>query len=248
MTKPPILYAREFFDLQVTFARKVAEIQGVPLTDLLMEWTILRQVLHLHVNATTPNPVWNDYIMRVEAGDEPARTAYQLAISRAADGLFDPDGTASWGCFHYAYPWRGEPTVGVHFENRDLTSHGTLSGERMPSRMSELRAMFSHIRKAHPDAVAVRGSSWMHNIAAYQRLFPPEYVASAELGGYETGFWALWGQFIARDGGLRESTVRPFLANLRTQRTVDGCLRCFPYEVLKPRCDIEIFYRFYGVD
>ncbi len=247
MPTPPVLYAQEFYDLQVTFARKVAEIQRVPLTDLLMEWTILRQLLHLRVNATTPNAVWTDYIAGVEAGDDPARAAYELASRRAADGLFDPDGTASWGCFHYMYPWRGEPTVSVQFENRDLTPHGTLSQERIPARMSELRAMFSHVREAHPDVVAVRGSSWLHNIPAYQRLFPPEYVASVEPHGYETGFWALWGQFIARDGGLRESTAGPFLRDLKAQTTVDGCLRCFPYEVLKPRCDIGIFYDFYGI-
>ncbi|MEO2003245.1 MAG: hypothetical protein ABGY41_04030 [Candidatus Poribacteria bacterium] len=248
MTKPPIPYAREFFDLQVTFGRKVAEIQGVPLTDLLMEWTIIRQLLHLRVSPTTPNAVWSEYIKGVEAGDDPAAAAHALYTRRLAEGARDEDEPRYWGCFCHAYPWRGEPTVGMHFGNRDLTSHGTLSRERMPARMSELRAMFSHIREAHPDAVTVRGSSWMHNIPAYQRLFPPEYVASAEPHGHETGFWALWGQFIARDGGLRESTVRPFLANLRTQTTVDGCLRCFPYEVLKPRCDIGAFYRFYAVD
>ena len=243
-----LLYALEFFELQVAFARKVAEIQGVPLADLPMEWTILRQLLHLRVSATTPNPAWAAYIEGVAGGDEPAQAAHDLAIRRAADGLFDPDGTASWGCFHYVYPWRGEPTVGVTFENRDPTSHGTLSRECMPVRMSELRAMFAHIRHAHPGAKAVRGSSWMHNIEAYQRLFPSEYVVSAEHCGYETGFWALWGQFVARDGGLRESTARPFLERLRTQTTTEGCLRCFPYEVLKPRCDISVFYVFYGID
>ena len=242
------VHGREFFELQVTFARKVADVQGVAVSELLMEWTILRQLFHLRVNPTTPNAVWDAFIEGVEAGDDIAGAAYALYIERMAAGLRDDDEREHWGCFEYAYPWRGEPTVGMHFANRDYTPHGTLSRERMPARMSELRAMFAHIREAHPDARTVRGSSWMHNIPAYQRLFPPEYVASAERCGYETGVWALWGQFIARDGGLRESTTRPFLERLRTQTTTAGCLRCFPYEVLKPRCDISAFHRLHAVE
>ena len=92
----------------------------------------------------------------------------------------------------------------LHFENRETSNHGTLSKERMATRKSELSAMFRYIQANHPDVETVRGGSWLYNIPAYLRLFPPDYVKTAEPVGYETTFWALWGQFVDRHGSVRQ--------------------------------------------
>ena len=49
----------------------------------------------------------------------------------------------------------------------------------MPIRKSELLEMFRHIQANHPDVETVRGGSWLYNIPAYLRLFPPNYVKTA---------------------------------------------------------------------
>ena len=117
----------------------------------------------------------------------------------------------------------------------------------MPTRKAELSAMFRHIKENHPDVETVRGGSWLYNISAYRRLFPLDYVRTAKPVGYETGFWALWGQFIARDGSLRQPGAGQFLECLDKQKTVEDCLKCFPYQVLRPECDIQVFYDFYDL-
>ena len=152
-----------------------------------------------------------------------------------------------FGCFSYVYPWRGTKKLRLHFENRDTSDHGTLSKERMPLRKSELSAMFRYIQANHPDVETGRGGSWLYNIPAYLRLFPPDYVKTAKPVGYETTFWALWGQFVARHGSVRQPAAIQFLVCLKAQKTVEGCLQCFPYQVLRPECPIEIFYNFYNL-
>jgi hypothetical protein len=37
--------------------------------------------------------------------------------------------------------------------------------------------MFAHIRQHVPQATAVRGNSWLYNLEAYRRLYPPAYTA-----------------------------------------------------------------------
>ena len=106
--------------------------------------------------------------------------------------------------------------------------------------------MFRYIQANHPDVETVRGGSWLYNIPAYLRLFPPDYVKTAKPVGHETTFWALWGQFVARHGSVRQPAASQFLACLKTQKTVEGCLQCFPYQVLRPECSIETFYDFYN--
>ena len=107
-----------------------------------------------------------------------------------------------------------------------------------------LRTLFN-LRVSH--VATVRGGSWLYNIPTYLRLFPPDYVKTAKPVGYETMFWALWGQFIGRKGSIRQSTASQFLDCLSRQKTVDGCLQCFPYQVLRPECSVETFYDFYSL-
>ena len=152
-----------------------------------------------------------------------------------------------FGCFSYVYPWRGTRKLRLHFENRETSEHGTLSKERMATRKAELLAMFQYIQANHSDVETVRGGSWLYNIAAYRRLFPPDYVKTAKPVDYETMFWALWGQFVARNGSIREPAASQFLECLGKQQTVEDCLQCFPYQVLRPECSIEIFYDFYNL-
>ena len=78
----------------------------------------------------------------------------------------------------------------------------------------------------------VRGGSWLYNIEAYRRLFPPEYGQTAQPVDDEFRF-------------LAQPASRSFLACLEQQTTVAGLKQCFPLHVLQPACAIYYFYRFY---
>jgi hypothetical protein len=106
--------------------------------------------------------------------------------------------------------------------------------------------MFHTIQSTLPEAKTVRGGSWLYNLDAYRRLFPPEYVHTARPISDEFPFLALWGQFLMHYGHLREPGTASFLACLQQQTTLAGLTQCFAYQVLRPICAIDHFYRFYA--
>ena len=240
-------YAIGFIALQVKFAQKIAEVSNQALTDVLIDYTMLRNLFNLRVSHDLVNPLWEEFLQGLREHQNPENWAYEFYLRRANAESHASDERNFYGCFSYVYPWRGGRTLRLHFENRDTSGGGTLSPARMEGRKAELKAMFRHIRDAHPDVATVRGGSWLYNIEAYRRLFPPDYVKMAKPAGYETGYWALWGQFVARDGRPREPITTQFLDCLDKQETVDGCLRCFPYQVLRPESPIKVFYDFYEI-
>ena len=242
-----IQYAKEFLILQVRFAQKIAEVSDQALENVLMDHTMLRNLFNLRVSHDIPNPLWDEFIKGLCASDNLEDWTYNFYLQHMAAEPDASDERRFFGCFSYVYPWRGTKKLRLHFENRETSDHGTLSKERMTLRKSELSAMFRYIQANHPDVETVRGGSWLYNIPAYLRLFPPDYVKTAKPVGYETTFWALWGQFVARHGSVRQPAAAQFLECLKTQKTVEGCLRCFPYQVLRPECSIETFYDFYNL-
>ena len=242
-----IQYAKEFVILQVRFAQKIAEVSNQALKDVMIDYTMLRNLFNLRVSHDIPNPLWDAFIEGLSTSDNPEDWTYNFYLQQMAVKTDFPDDQQFFGCFSYVYPWRGTRKLRLHFENRETSEHGALSKVRMPLRKSELSAMFQHIQANHPDVETVRGGSWLYNIPAYLRLFPPEYVKTAKPVGYETSVLGLWGQLIARNGSIRQPTAAQFLTCLGKQKTVDGCLQCFLYQVLRPECSIETFYDFYNL-
>ena len=242
-----IQYAKEFLTLQIKFAQKIAEVSNQELADVLIDYTMLRHLFNLRVSHDLPNPLWGEFIEGLCSSDNPEDWTYDFYLQRTTVEPDASDERQFFGCFSYVYPWRGTKKLRLHFENRETSEHGVLSKERITLRKSELAAMFRHIQINHSTVETVRGGSWLYNIPAYIRLFPPTYIQTAKPVGYETGFWALWGQFIGRNGSIRQPAATQFSECLSKQKTVVDYLQCFPYQVLRPECAIETFYKFYNL-
>ena len=243
-----IQYAKEFLTLQVRFAQKIAEVSHQTLEDVLIDYTMLRNLFNLRVSHDIPNPLWDKFTEGLSTSDNSEDWTYDFYLQRTAVEQDPSDERQFFGCFSYVYPWRNTNKLRLHFENRETSEHGALSKARITLRKSELSEMFRYIQAKHPDAETVRGGSWLYNIPAYLRLLPPDYTKTAKPvdSKYETGFWALWGQFIARNGSIRQPAATQFLECLSNQKTLEGCLQCFPYQVLRPECPIGTFYKFYN--
>ncbi len=214
---------------------------------MLIDYTMLRNLFNLRVSHDLPNPLWDAFIEGLRTSDNPEDWTYDFYRQRIGVASDASEERRFFGCFSYVYPWRNTHKLRLHFENRDTSEYGALSKDRMSIRKSELSAMFRHIQANHPEVETVRGGSWLYNIPAYLRLFPPDYIKTAKRVGYETSFWALWGQFVARKGSIRQPAAAQFLECLNEQKTVEGCLQCFPYQVLRPECSIGTFYDFYNL-
>ena len=235
-------YSRGFLELQIGFARRVSRVTGAPLAECLREFTMLESS---ELFGTRRDPAaWQEFI----AGVDLCKTslvdwAEEFYLARLHDRP-SPSTGVRVGCFLFDYI-PDDHSVSLHLL-RDPSGESTLGHLHRAKRIRELHDLFQVIKNDCPDAVLVRGRSWLYHIDAYRSLYPPEYLATAKPIGYVTNGPSLWGQFVATSG-LREPAASDFRAKVECADSQQVCVGCFPFDVLSPECSIEVFYRHFGV-
>ena len=111
----------------------------------------------------------------------------------------------------------------------------------MGRRRAELAALFEGVR----GPVRVVGASWLYNLEAYRRLFPPAYLATAHVLTGRFRHMPLWGQFLDRQGSVRAGLAGQLLDRLGRQSSLDGLDHCFPFPVLSVEAPVQDFHDFY---
>lgn len=238
----------DYFAVQLRFAERMAELTGSSLSDGALQVTNLHRRLGFgRHDPDAPAAGWRDYASRLDAlTDAAARCAWTVeAFAGARDEPADPN---RFGCFSFERPDENG-AVRIHFHNRDAADGaGPLARRKQDARIAELRAMFAHIGRAHPDATSVRGGSWLYNLEAYRRLFPAEYVASrwtppaVRLDGTST-----WGQILDHTEAVRPDVRDALLASLPALDP-EAPWRAFPLRALLTRAPMAVFRRFYRLE
>lgn len=238
-------YSQRFFEVQLIFARAVAALAHQPFSEAVLRYTALYRILNVDGQLDPTQPVWQAYVRGLgDARRDAGWTHHFYLDHRHLAPTFN--GERLWGCFSYDY-LADRRTIGLHFSHQDTSGYGPLSRQRRVVRMDELRAMFGHIKRVHPDATSVTGGSWLYNRDAYRRLFPPAYVQSARVGIPGFRYRNLWGQFLRHDGQVNEDVAAPFLQNVGQLRGIERASQCFPYQVLDVHGPILDFYTFYRI-
>jgi hypothetical protein len=241
-------YPPAFLEMQVTFARRMAELSGQPVRECLLQNTALYRILGLDWSLDPHHPVWQRFVGELRDDGTGFDAAYRVYVERQVQGLI-PDYDTSrphWGCFSFEYH-PDERTVRLHFADLDTTGAGPLSSQRKDARLTELRALFAQIRQEHPDAERVVGGTWLYNRIEYRRLFPPQYGASARVDRPHLIARGLWGQFLRHGNHLNEEIAARFLTNLSDLRDAAAYPACFPYQSLLTEAPISLFYAYYGL-
>ena len=248
---PPAYLSPEYVDLQVRFAECVAEAAGLPLHDTFLRYTNFHRRLGLGVPGQAALPeqwrVLTDGIASLSHDARVERLFAALASAGDGSAVLLP-GRIQFGCFACEPP-NDEGMVRIHFGNRvQNTDVGPLHSSRVAERGAELREMFGWLAREYPAASRVDGVSWLYNLEAYRRLFPPEFAASRDprngppsLHGMST-----WGQFIDFRAHIRPEVRDAFLAAL-PELDMTAPHRVFPYQVLFTSAPFEAFRRAYGV-
>jgi hypothetical protein len=236
-----LLLSRGFFDLQLKFAERMVVLTGQELPQILLDYSYFYASFLIDREFNPAHPVWQEFLVKLEGKLPPAEVAHNFYLKRQAE---IPDGNNYFGCFYYNR--LGETNiVNNHFKNRD--DSGVLGKARFAVRQQELTEMYRHIRQHEPWVEAVRGKTWMYNREAYRRLYPPEYIATAQPVPSEYRFLATWGQFVEYTGEVRSDMTTKFLQEVAQANTLEEIDQCFPYRILQLDCPIHYFYEYYKI-
>ena len=237
-----VIYAREFFGLQLRFALAASTLSGRPLPDVLLGYTNIYIRLGLGREFDPAHPGWRAYV----GGISEARDALDWTYERyraQPEAATAPPLVASFGCF--AYGRLGDGRVRLHFQNAEAGAGSPLGPARQARRLAELAALFDHVKRTMPPPVRVVGASWLYNLEAYRRLFPPAYLATARALPDRFRHMPLWGQFVDRRGGVRKKPARQFLERVERAAGVADLGACFPLQPLGLEAPADEFYAFH---
>ena len=238
-------YSKEFYNLNLLYARRVAEVAALSLAEALLNYTNLYTQFNLGRDFDPDDATWQGFIGGLEHTGDTLDWTFQFALRREMEAPPQPSENA-FGCFSYTLG--PEECVRLYFHNRETGGVGPLSHSRLHHRLIELGSLFAHLRRAGVPVRTVVGDSWLYHLEAYQRLFPPAFIATAEASYTDFQFLALWGQFLDRSGEVRADTAGEFLKNMMKADTLSLLERCFPFPVLRLECPIEFFNDFYGFE
>ena len=237
---------RGYFEVQLLFAGVIADRTSRPLPDVCLEFTNLHRRLGLgRTDGGAPSSRWMRYaagLDRCASGQD--RLEWTLAFFAGASP--EESATRRFGCFSFEL-LKPDDVVRLHFSNRDSADGcGPLARIKADRRMSELRQMFGFIQAHHPTAHIVRGGSWLYNLEAYRRLFPPDYAASTfEPERVRLDGTSSWGQLLDfRE--LVKPTIRQALLDNMRGLDITAPWKAFPMRALGAQGEIEQFYRFYS--
>ncbi len=238
-------YPRSFFALQLTFAQHVAARLPVSFLDALRRFTPLAETLQIEAT-------WEPFAQALEQAPDMLEVIYQAYLERVAEQRLPQPADVTFrdrplfGCFYYSV--REPDTIRTHFINNDLPAMRPLSSERQAARRGELRRMFAHVSDHVPSATTVEGHSWLYNLPAYTRLFPPSYTLHMqENPDGVLDQMVLWYQCYDRYWEVKPEIAAELLRRVEQVNDMGDLRHCFPYQRLRTKALIADFYSFYEI-
>ena len=240
-----MIYAKAFFELQLALAHKVTTLSALPLSQALLEYTNLYRRFGIGRAVDAAHPTWQQYVAGLRDANDVGEWTYRFYLARGGEPPGPPVVVATFGCFSYGRLDDGR--IRLHFTNAEASGDSPLARQCAGRRRAELTALFEHMKRRADPASRVVGASWLYNLEAYRRLFPPVYLATARVLSGRFRHMPLWGQLLDRHGAVKGDLARLFLDRLERVSAIDTLDACFPLAVLSPEAPVQDFCEFYGV-
>lgn len=238
------LFSIEFFDLQLCFAKKIAELSEVSFAEAVGSHTNIYVRLGMGQRLDLSNANWQDYLAELALVSEKAEWTHAVHARR----LHIPAGPTlakAVGCFSYALIGPGHARL--HFHASDRASGSALSMGNVHLRQRELASLLSNLKASAPESMQVVGASWLYNLQSYRRLFPEPYLASLQPMAHPYQRLPLWGQFLTRNRGVRPEAGARFLKGIAQASSLSELDLCFPLSVLTTTSPAKWFYEHMGL-
>lgn len=235
-------FYEDYFDLQLRFAARYAELAGLSLGEAIDRCTNLRRRLGLWGAAGDER--WNGFLRRV------ANLPTHQGILRAAITMHECRSSATpspFGCFSYEPPGP-EGVLRLHFMPDERHRQASpLAESCLPERRAELSALFKEVRRLHPALQRVRGLSWLYHVRAYRSLFPSTYAASVQLTTETLNMTgsSTWGQVLDYRHRLRPGVADRVLSQLG-RSTAHAPWLAFPCQPLSAVGPAEDFFAWFA--
>lgn len=236
-------YSRDFFDLQIRFARVVADRFRLDFGEALFEYTTLAKTL-------ASGEEWGVYLQGLKTAENETDWTYAFYLPRRGPEITAEKttfhGHLLFGCFYFEL--RDGHIIRPHFIKAGTPKNGWFGKDKIATRQAELKRMFTHIREQVPGADTVLGNSWMYNLEAYRRLYPPTYTETMGISPWdEFQFLARWGQFFDRQWNVKQDLAQELFRRVESLTQLEDLRTCFPFQILQPQCAIQDFYAFYDI-
>jgi hypothetical protein len=225
-------YKASFFQLQIDFAKRLAEVTNLEFSQALLDYSPIYRLIGADV------ALWNRYLEKLASTE----TQADFTVDFVRQHYFKPK-RDSFGCFAYGLE-ENNTRLRIHFEN--IEGKGALSKERIAARHAEIKAMLTDAVAKYPQLESIRGGSWLYNLEAYRRLFPPSFVAEPYVQEEEFQFLALWGQCLSGTGEANPQTSAYLLEKATALEADSDVQNCFPYQVLGVLGKVSDFGDFYS--
>jgi hypothetical protein len=240
---------RDYFDLQLRFAEAVAAAAALPFSDTVWRYTNLYRRFGLARSRGAPiAPEWEEYIahlMTLETHEQ--RVAWTQAFFVQSPPDSPPSSERQFGCYGCDPP-DADGVICLHFANRDDDGIGPFSQTKIDRRKQELKELFTYVKRTYAGAREVYGRTWLLQVQAHNRLFPPGYGASREILKADARFQgsSTWGQFLDHRGDVKPALREQFLENLK-RLDPNRLWEVFPLPACRAHAPIQAFYDFYNV-
>jgi hypothetical protein len=241
---------RPYLGLQLSLARRMAELTGAPLSETTLRHTNFHRRFGLGRWTGEAAPAWRPYAEALDAAADAAAqldVTYEMFLHAAEEGGHEP-GRIAFGCFACDSP-NADGSVNIHFLNLDTdAAGGPLSTAKLARRQGEVAAMVRHLRAHFPQVSHIRGRSWLYHLAAYRRIFPAAYADSRQPydGPVTLHGNGLWGQTIDSWERIRPEVAEALTAALPAMDP-QAPWKVFPLRGLATVAPIDSFARFYGL-
>jgi hypothetical protein len=243
-------FSKEYFDIQLSFARVYSGKAKIPFAHALFTHTnfFRRFGLGQPKEANESDDRWQEYVQGLDGKDESEILDYTFNFYQEAKDEQEPSSDRIFGCFSFDPIAESDGVVFLHFSNRDQDGSSPLAKDKRFLRHEELKKMFLHIKQNYPYARMVKSGSWLQGLDSYQSLFPSEYNSSMRLIRPNKKFQgqSRWGQFLKHDGEVREDLKKKFLEKLKDM-DVERPEEVFPLSTYATESPIEHFYKYFEI-